>query len=83
MKWEDRMPQIRDLLKHVSVEAAERRRKCHRNSRKHSIQKGHTCLVIRDDTTNQSKNYCMECAAAILEKAQTRLDELTKQIGFG
>ena len=46
----------RDVLKHVCVEIAERRRKCHRD-KNHSISKGEKCLVVVDGSFGGSKNY--------------------------
>lgn len=68
------MPKVRDILVHVSVETAERRRKCHRN-RKHSIQQGDGCLVIKGGAFNSKRNYCQQCAAEILGRARKRLAE--------
>jgi hypothetical protein len=43
------------------------------------ICQGDKCLVIKE---NMSKNnYCMECAALILQKAQEELDGLTREMG--
>lgn len=73
----------RDVLKHVCVEIAERRRKCHRD-KKHSILKGHTCLVISGDGSfGGSKNYCVQCAAIILDAAGTKHSELVRQLTGG
>ena len=69
------MAAIRRVLKHLSVETAGSRRICHRNRRKHSVPKGHVCLVIQEDGLG-SKNYCTICAEPILRQAQEDLDHL-------
>jgi hypothetical protein len=44
------------------------------------ICQGDKCLVIKE---NMSKNnYCMECAALILRKAQEELNQLSWELGF-
>lgn len=62
------MPSVRHLLNGVEVQVAKRRRICHRNRRKHSISAGMPCLVISDPNSGGSKNYCPECATAILDQ---------------
>ena len=71
------MPAVRSVLGHVSVETAEKKRKCHRKA-KHSVPKGETCLVVRGGPYNSSKNYCKECAPEILNKAEADLLALRK-----
>lgn len=75
------MPQIRRLLGAATVETAIRRRVCHRDRKKHSIEKGGACLVVKDSASGGSKNYCPICALAILDQAaddlQALRDELT------
>ncbi|MCP5069702.1 MAG: hypothetical protein GY946_24305 [bacterium] len=73
------MPAVRRILGHVSVEIAAAKRKCHRNSKHHKISKGEACLVIRD-SSGSKKNYCGECAPAILDIAQTDLDEIADRL---
>lgn len=75
------MPQVRDVLNRVDVEKAQRRRVCHRARGKHSIEKGQLCLVISDDNGGP-KNYCMQCAPAILKKARTKLAAFAAALGF-
>lgn len=70
------MPKVREVLKHVSVEEAQRRRKCHRKTATHVIAKGDVCLVVKDESSGSSKNYCPECAEPILDRAQGDLDAL-------
>lgn len=76
------MPRVREVLTHVSVETAERRRICHRNRESHSIAKGEVCLVIREAASSGSKNYCRVCAAPILEQAARDLVELRAALGL-
>ena len=66
------MPKVRDILVHVCVETAERRRKCHRNQ-EHNILRGEQCLVVRTGSTNSKHNYCRQCAEEILDLAGKRL----------
>ena len=75
------MPAVRRVLGHVSVEVAKAKRKCHRYPKKHKIAQGDACLVIRDSNGN-GKNYCRDCAPAILEVAQTTLDEITDRLSL-
>jgi len=66
------------LMALLPFETAQRRRHCSRNQ-EHVICQGDKCLVIKE---NMSKNnYCMECAALILRKAQEELDGLTREMG--
>ena len=69
------MPAVRQLLRHVNIETAAGKRKCHRKQNEHKILKGDVCLVIRGaDST--AKNYCVECALPILEQARDDLNAL-------
>lgn len=70
------MPQIRRVLGACTVETAKRRRVCHRDRRRHSIEQGTLCLVIKDPVTGGSKNYCPQCALAILDQAADDLQTL-------
>lgn len=71
------MPKLKRLLVSACFETAQRRRKCSRN-KEHEINKGDKCLVIKE---NMSKNnYCMECAALILEKAREDLNGLIRVV---
>jgi hypothetical protein len=74
------MAQIRDILNHLTVENAARKRICHRNRNNHSIEKGERCLVIQDMATRGSKNYCGECAKPILDAAKMRLSALEQEM---
>ena len=72
------MPKLKRLLVSACFETAQRRRHCSRNQ-EHVIWQGDKCLVIKE---NMSKNnYCMECAALILQKAKEELDGLTHELG--
>lgn len=70
------MPQIRRVLGPCTIETAQRRRVCHRDRKHHSIQPGRPCLVVKDPVSGGSKNYCIECALAILDQAADDLDKL-------
>jgi hypothetical protein len=72
------MAKVRDILVHVSVETAVRRRKCHRKQ-EHHVLAGHVCLVIKQGLA--SKNYCHQCGNEILEAATTRLAAIQLQLG--
>jgi hypothetical protein len=74
------MPRIRRVLKHVSVETAARKRKCYRKPDDHSIAKGRLCLVVKDESSGGSSNYCPECAEPILDAAQDDLSLLRTQL---
>lgn len=76
------MAKIRDVLKHIGTEVAKRRRRCHR-SKKHSISAGEECLVITDEASGGSKNYCTECAEPILTSAAARLESIRSALGIG
>ena len=72
------MPKLKRLLVSACFETAQRRRHCSRNQ-EHVICQGDKCLVIKE---NMSKhNYCMECAALILRKAQEELNQLKGELG--
>jgi len=74
------MARIRDILTHVSVETAIRRRKCHRSSA-HSVRAGGQFLSIRETQTLGSKNYCARYARDILQVAEGRLADLRRVFG--
>lgn len=73
------MPAVKDILKHVRVDVAGKRRKRNRK-RDHVIAKGDACLVVRDGAQRQS-TYCTTCAADILAKADSSLKDLHTHIG--
>ena len=70
------MPQTRRVLGMCAVEEAQRRRVCHRDRKHHSIPRGSICLVIKDVVSGGSKNYCSQCALAILDQAADDLHAL-------
>lgn len=76
------MPRTRQVLKHVSVEAAQRKRKCYRKPDTHEIARGGLCLVIKDAASGGKSNYCPECAEPILDLAQNDLDQLRAELGI-
>jgi hypothetical protein len=73
------MPRIRSILGACSVEIAQRRRTCHRDRNNHVIPKGTPCLVIQN-TAAGSRNYCRQCALAILDKAADDLASLRQAL---
>ena len=75
------MPKVRDILVHVCVETAARRRKCYRNG-KHSIAKGEQCLVVKTGSTNSKYNYCQQCAKDILDLAERRMAGIADAMGL-
>lgn len=70
------MPATRRILKHVRVEVAKARRKCHRKPKEHSIAKHESFLRIQEEGQG-GKNYCSICATAILDQAEADLAEVT------
>lgn len=74
------MAQIRDILINISVGTAIRSRKCHR-SRKHKIEAGQAFLSVRESSGLGSKNYCKDCAQAILETAKGKMEAVFKEVG--
>lgn len=74
------MPKVRDVLTHVAVETAKRKRICHREKKEgYSIEGGTRCLVIKD-ATGGAKNYCPDHAKEILDAAETRLSSLRAEL---
>lgn len=74
---EKKMPPVKNVLKHVSTEAAGWRRKCWRNNT-HFITKGDLCLVVVEGPT-VTTTYCAECARPMLERARQELAAVTGQ----
>lgn len=75
------MPKVRDVLTHVTVETAKRKRICHRDRVDgHSIPSGIRCLVIKDAATGGSKNYCLDHGNEILDAAEKRLGGLRTEL---
>jgi hypothetical protein len=74
------MPQIRRILGTCTIETALRVRVCHRDRKEHSIEKGTRCLVVKDPASGGTKNYCPQCALAILDQAADDLQALRGQL---
>lgn len=78
------MAKIREILRHVHVERAERKRTCHRNQAEHVIRQGEPCLAIYDGPRRARKNYCRECAREILNRAGQNLGRIFEELyGMG
>jgi hypothetical protein len=73
------MAKIRSILGACSIQIAQHRRTCYRDRNNHTIAKGTACLVIRNATSG-SKNYCRQCALAILDKAADDLASLRQAL---
>jgi hypothetical protein len=73
------MPKVRDIICHVSVEIASRKRICHRNRKDHTIHGGQACLVVREESGGK-RNYCAVCAKEIVACARRRLSECEGQL---
>ena len=74
------MPAVKDVMRHVTIEVAGKKRKCYRQPNKHVIIKGERCLVVADGPQDRS-TYCVCCAAEILQLAQSRLTDLSQDMG--
>ena len=74
------MPKVRDLLIHVSVETAQRKRRCHRTS--NDIVKGEACLVIKTGSMGSPQSYEVQSARQILDHAHHRLLGLYAGLGL-
>ncbi|MEJ7774635.1 MAG: hypothetical protein WKF72_07460 [Nocardioidaceae bacterium] len=74
------MAKVRQLFNNVSIETAKRKRICHHNRAKHQVAAGERCIVVRDATNNASKNYCVACGTAILDRAQQDLNDLRREL---
>lgn len=78
------MPQIKSVLGHVSTETAQRQRICYRHragKSAHKIIKGQTCLVVHG-ADGSDRNYCLDAAEEILDKAQDDLVALRSALGL-
>lgn len=69
------MPQVRKILGSCTIEIAQRCRIC----KKPLDPKGTPCLVIKD-AGGGAKNYCLQCARAILDQAADDLQALRRQL---
>ena len=75
------MPKIRDILVHVSVEEAQRQRKCRRNT-SHMISKGEMCLVVKTNPTNDDYSYSIIPAKEMLDLAWVKLNNIYDELGI-
>jgi hypothetical protein len=63
------------------VEVAKRQRICHHNRKKHAISAGEPCLVITDSNSGGKKNYCVECATAMLDRVDQDVSDMREALG--
>lgn len=73
------MPKVRGVLNHLRVETAARQRKCHRKSDEHVIPAKQRCLVVMEKSGGK-KNYCLDCAREILDRARGDLESLASEL---
>ena len=71
---------VKNILRHVAIETAERRRRCH-HKRTHTITKGMVCLVVVDERGSKT-NYCAVCAKPMLEMAASTLQGFSLGLGL-
>ena len=73
------MPKVRNVIKHLSIEKAAGKRKCHTNSA-HTIAIGerHLAQVVQ---SGQRENICKECAGKVFDEAEAHLAALRKDLG--
>lgn len=76
------MAKVRDILVHVCIEIAEKKRRCSRN-KEHVISRGEQCLVVRGEMSHSQKNYCVACAPAMLALASAKLATLQQGLVSG
>jgi len=74
------MGSFKRLLRSVSVQTAQRRRKCHHDPNRHAIAAGTRCLVEKDPASGNSRNYCPSCAGSILDRAELDLEALREAL---
>jgi len=72
------MPATRNILKHVKIETAHDRRRCHAN-KAHVIQPGEQHLAVYYKVPIR-ENICLECALPILNVAKLQLEKITKEL---
>lgn len=75
------MPQIKDILRHVRVEQAQRQRICRRGGGR-MITKGEMCLVVKTNATNDDYSYSRDPAKAMLDAAWIKLKALYTSLGL-
>ncbi len=72
---------VRNLLLHLEVRPAGKRCRCARDE-KHVLVKGDTRFVVKAaGPIGAEKGYCSTCAAAMISKARTELDDLQALLG--
>lgn len=74
------MAAVRDIVTHVAIEVALKKRICHRNRKKHVVLQGQKCLAVYGDGGDR-KNYCPLCALEILTKARARIVLMESELG--
>lgn len=74
------MPKVRDILVHVSVETAQRKRTCQRTSK--PIVMGEGCLVVKTGPMNSPQSYKSEAAKQILDSAWIKLRGLYVELNL-
>jgi hypothetical protein len=74
------MAKVRRVLNAVRTEVAQRKRICHHDRKHHSIEKGTTCLVVREASGEGQKNYCVTCGLEILDQAADDLASLRSSL---
>jgi hypothetical protein len=74
------MPKVRDILIHVHVDTALRRRICKRSG--HAIAKGQHCLVVKTGPMRSPYPYDAESAQQILNAAWKKLLTLYTQLSL-
>lgn len=73
------MARVRRVLSLLCIEEAQRKRICYHDRRRHSIEKGATCLVIREASGEGRTNCCLPCGLEILDQAADDLDRLRRR----
>jgi hypothetical protein len=74
------MAKVRHVLGTVRIEVAQRKRICYHDRKHHSIEKGATCLVIKESSGEGQKNYCVTCGLEILDQAADDLAMLRSSL---
>ena len=74
------MATIRNILRHVRLEIAKKRRRCHHKAA-HKITKGTVCLVVVDERGGKN-NYCSECAKPMLDAVTHQLTAFAVGLGI-
>jgi hypothetical protein len=74
------MARVRRVLSAVRIEVAQRQRVCHHDRKHHRIEKGTTCLVIKEASGEGHENYCVTCALEILDHAADDLSMLRSSL---